>query len=121
MVIIRNYVQLNIYTNNLQIGIGEIDFREWYKSAEDLEKDENRDVYPPRFITQLNSHRRCTLDVTYTVNLLKDGTIVKDYKFSIYVKGTSDRSIISILIVSYSYLVINYSWFVFTGLSPFLY
>ena len=91
----------------MQIGIGEIDFRELYKSAKDLKKDESRDIYPPRFITQLNCHRRCTLDVTYTLNLMKDGTIVKDYKFSIYVKGTSDRSIISILIVSYSYLVIK--------------
>ena len=71
----------------MQIGVNEINFRNWYNSAKDLEKDENKDIYPPRFITQLNCHQRSTLDVTYKLHVMKDGRSTKNYNFSIYVKG----------------------------------
>ena len=64
-----------------------MDFRQHYKTAEDLENDEKRDVYPRRFITQLNCHQRHTIDVTYTLNVIKDGIIAKDYNFNIFIKG----------------------------------
>ena len=71
----------------IQISINEIDFRKWYKSAKELKKDENRDMYPPRFITQLNCHQRYTLDVTYKIHVIKDGRSTEDYTFNIFVKG----------------------------------
>ena len=52
-----------------------------------MKKDENRDAYPPRFITQVNCHHRCTLDVTYKLHVKKDGINIRDYNLSIFVKG----------------------------------
>ena len=71
----------------IQISVSEIDFREWYHCVEDLKKDEDEDLYPPRFITQFNCHQRYTLDVTYAFKVIKDGTMCKDYKFNVFVKG----------------------------------
>ena len=68
--------------------VSEIDFREWYTSQKHLAEDEKRDIYPPRFITHLKCHRSSTLDVTYTLHVIKDSNIVKDYSFSIFVKGS---------------------------------
>ena len=66
----------------------EINFREWYKTEKDLANDEKRDVYPPRFITHLKCHQPSTLDVTYTLHVIKDSNIVKDHKFSIFVEAS---------------------------------
>ena len=70
----------------IQMKVSDINYRE-YQSTDDLKKDEEEDLYPPRFITQLNCHQRSTLDVTYTLNVIKDGSACKDYKFNIFVKG----------------------------------
>ena len=73
--------------------VSEIDFRQWYTSAEDLAEDENRDHYPPRFIIHLKCHQPSTLDVSYVLNVIKDGKIVKDYNFSIFVKASHEGNI----------------------------
>lgn len=70
------------YTS-LQMSVSEIDFREFYTSAGDLKDDENRDHYPPRFITQLNGDQHSALHLEYTLHVIKDDKIIKDYKFSI--------------------------------------
>jgi len=81
------------------MSVSEIDFREWYESAEDLVDDENRDHYPPRFITQLNCHKQSTLlHVTYTLHVVKDGNTVKDYKFSIFVKAKEQGNIVIVML-----------------------
>jgi len=69
------------------MNVGEIDFREWYKTAVDLEDDENRDIYPPRFITQCNCHKPSTLDVEYMLQVVKKKQIVCEYQLNIYVKA----------------------------------
>ena len=64
----------------------EINFREWYKSKEDLEADEKRDIYPPRFITRLNCHQPSTLDVTYILKIMKDSSNMEnEYSINIFV------------------------------------
>ena len=64
----------------------EINFREWYKSKEDLEADEKRDIYPPRFITRLNCHQPSTLDVTYILKIMKDSNNMEnEYSINIFV------------------------------------
>ena len=68
------------------MAVSEIDFRH-YKTAKDLKNDENRDVYPRRFITQLNCHQRHTLDVIYILNIIKDGSIYNNNKFNVFVPG----------------------------------
>lgn len=75
------------------MDVSEIDFRDWYTSAEDLKDDENRDHYPPRFMTQFNCHQQSTLDVKYTLHVIKDGNTVRDYKFIVFVeaKPTCER------------------------------
>ena len=65
------------------MSVSEIDFREFYKSAEDLKDDENRDHYPPRFITELNCYQQSALHVEYMLHVKKDDKIVKNYKFII--------------------------------------
>lgn len=67
---------------SLQMSISAIDFRE-YKSAKDLEDDENRDFYPPRFITALNCHQQSALHVEYMLHVMKDDKSIGDYKFII--------------------------------------
>ena len=68
--------------------VSEIDFREWYTSEKDLAEDEERDIYPPRFITHMKCRRPSTLDVVYTLHVIKDSNIVKDHNFSIYVEAS---------------------------------
>ena len=82
------YIHKFIHLCLIQITVSDIDFRQRYKSVKDLKEDESRDIYPPRFITQLNCHQRRTLDVTYTLNVIKDGVIAKDYKVNIFLQGT---------------------------------
>ena len=65
------------------MSVSEIDFREFYTSAGDLKDDENRDHYPPRFITQLNGDQQSALHLEYMLHVIKDDKTVKDYKFSI--------------------------------------
>ena len=77
--------------NSPQINVSEIDFADRYKCAEDLADDENRDLYPPRFITQLCCHQqsRPALDVKYKLHIRNDGKVVKNYNFSIVVAKAS--------------------------------
>jgi len=70
-----------------QINVGEIDFREWYKTAVDLEDDEKRDMYPPRFITQCNCHKPSTLDVGYILQVVKKKRVACEYQLNIYVNA----------------------------------
>ena len=72
------------------MDISELDFRKWYKSEEELKADEDRDQYPPRFITHVKCHRLSTLDVTYDLEVKNDSTIVKKYKISIFVKASHE-------------------------------
>jgi len=69
----------------LQINCSEIDFCEWYKTAVDLEDDENRDMYPPHFINQFNCHKPSTLDVEYKLQVVKKKRLVCEYQLNIYV------------------------------------
>ena len=86
------YCQIRSHLSiSLQIQVHEIDFRDWYESAEDLVDDENRDHYPPRFITHLKCHQQSTLDVTYTLQVIKGGNSVKKYNFSIFVKAKTQQ------------------------------
>lgn len=70
------------------MSVNEIDFRERYSSSEDLADDEKRDLYPPRFITQLHCHKLSSLDVEYVLHVKQDGRVIKNYKFSIVVTKT---------------------------------
>ena len=70
-----------------QISVSEINFRGRYHCSEHLANDENRDLYPPRFITQLYCHQpsRPPLDVEYMLHVIKGGKIVKNYNFNIVI------------------------------------
>ena len=74
----------------LQIKVSEINFRDYYTSVEDLIEDEKRDHYPPRFLTQVKCHQPSTLDFTYVLHVIKDGNIVEDYNFNIFVKASHE-------------------------------
>ena len=78
----------------LQMEVSEIDFRQRYTSAEDLVEDENRDHYPPRFITHFKCHQSFTLDVSYILHVMKDGKTVKDYNFSVFVKASHEGNVV---------------------------
>ena len=75
----------------LQLKVSEIDFRQWYKSKEELRADEDRDHYPPRFKTHLKCCQPSTLHVTYILKAVKDSTAVENiYTFSIFAKGSRE-------------------------------
>ena len=84
---------MSMFNYPLQMEVSEIDFRQWYTSAEDLAEDENRDHYPPRFLTHLKCHQPNTLDVSYMLHVIKDGKTVKEYSFSVFVKASHESNI----------------------------
>ena len=47
-------------------------------------------MYPPRFITQCNRHKPSTLDVEYTLQVVKKRKVVCEYQLNIYVKAKGD-------------------------------
>ena len=76
-----------MFYNLIQMAVSEINFWKRYQSAEDLEVDEKRDMYPPRFITHIYCHHCSTLDVSYEIQLKKERKIAESYTVSIFVKG----------------------------------
>jgi len=83
------YVLYTCYSR--QKRVWEIDFRLWYNSSDDLKDDEERDVYPPRFITTCNRHSPlCALDVQYMLLVVQKNEVIKTYTFNIYV-GTLSK------------------------------
>ena len=79
-----------------RISVMEINFREWYSCDEDLRLDEDKDIYPPRFLIQFNCREFSTLDVTYKLCIRMQQKILMVSTFAVFVKAqarcTADAS-----------------------------
>ena len=79
---------LIMFLSIMQISTIKIDFRERYKKAEELVKDEARGIYPPRFVFNLCRKPYCThLTVEFVVNLKKGKKSYGKFKGNIFIEN----------------------------------
>ena len=77
----------------VQISTLKIDFRLRYKTSEELVKDEDRGIYPPRFVFNLCRKQYCThLSVEFVVNLKKGKKNCGNFKGNIFIENKGSHS-----------------------------
>jgi len=65
-----------------------IDFRLRYKKSEELERDEDRGIYPPRFVFNLCRKHYCShLTVEFVVNLKEGRKSRGKFKGNIFIEN----------------------------------